>query len=170
MPRRKLFGGMADAIFTGHKDHCHWRNPGDLLRVLSSEAGQVCGGETERFCRFADGGLRVCIGVSRFRVIQQVATGLDVFRFIHLCESVLNVLPHAINLCGIKVAQFNWKLGAAGDNVDRSGGNLDVSHVAHGCPLQPVPRREQQARPLKQRRGHLSCDSWALCPHGWRTL
>src|SRR5438552_3956087 len=88
---------MADAIFTGHKDHCHWRNPGDLLRVLSSEAGQVCGGETERFCRFADGGLQVCIDVSRFRVIQQVATGLDVFRFIHLCESLLNVLPHAIN-------------------------------------------------------------------------
>src|SRR5438477_583293 len=83
------------------------------------------------FAAFADGGLQVCIGVSRFRVIQQVATGLDVFRFIHLCESLLNVLPHAINLCGIKVAQFNWKLGAAGDNVDRSGGNLDVSHVAH---------------------------------------
>jgi hypothetical protein len=43
----------------------------------------------------------------------------------------MNVLPHAINFCSIKVAQLDWKFCTTGDNVDGSGLRLDVSHIAH---------------------------------------
>ena len=89
---------MTDAIFTRNKDHCHGRNPGDLLRVLSCEAGQVFRCQTRRPCRFTDGGLQFWVGLSGFRVFRQVAAGLDVFCNIRRCKSLLNVLPHAINL------------------------------------------------------------------------
>ena len=56
----------------GTKINCYWSNPGDLLRVLSSEARQVCRCETERFCRFTDGGLQFWIGASGFRMIDHM--------------------------------------------------------------------------------------------------
>ena len=54
-------------------------------------------------------------------MIPQAATGLDVFCLIGLYESLLNVLPHAKDFCGIEVAQLDWKFNTAGDDVDCSG-------------------------------------------------
>src|SRR5205809_3392846 len=131
LPRRELLGGVADALFAGDKDHRHWRDPGDLLRVVPSEAGQVCRGEAERLRHFAESGLQTWVCAGRFRVIQQAASGLDVFLLVRLCEPLLDVLPHAVNLCTVEVAQLDREFCAAGDNVDRSGLHLDISHVAH---------------------------------------
>ena len=70
--------------------------------------------------------------------------GLDVFCLIGLYESLLNVLPHAKDFCGIEVAQLDWKFNTAGDDVDCSG-SLSLVTIQN----EPRTMRTQQRATLK---------------------
>src|SRR5947209_20577928 len=120
---------MADATAARDKDHPHRREPGGILRVVPGPARQVHGGETCCLRRFADGLLEDRIRSRRLVSGERNAFDLDVFFPGDCRETFPDPRPDPFDLCGLEVAQFDWKFHAPGNDVARSGFDPHITTV-----------------------------------------